>query len=135
MPYLKLYSVFISHAWPYDGDYHRLVDLLNVAPYFSWRNMSVPEHDPRGETGRRLRAGLANQIRPANIVLIISGMYVNYSRWIQEEMDIAYQMDKPIVGLIPRGALMTPTQVQNVAEEMVGWTTSSIVAAIRWWAI
>lgn len=34
MPYLKTYNLFISHAWAYGESYHRLVNLLNQAPYF-----------------------------------------------------------------------------------------------------
>ena len=46
MPELKTYDLFISHAWKYNEDYYRLVDMLNNAPNFKWRNYSVPEHDP-----------------------------------------------------------------------------------------
>lgn len=37
MPYLKTYNLFISHAWAYGESYHRLVNLLNQAPYSSTR--------------------------------------------------------------------------------------------------
>ncbi len=42
----KTYNIFISHAWRYSEDYYRLVEMLNNAPYFKWRNYSVPQHDP-----------------------------------------------------------------------------------------
>ena len=46
MPRLKTYDVFISHAWSYHDNYYRMVNFLNDAPRFNWRNYSVPEHDP-----------------------------------------------------------------------------------------
>ena len=47
MPTLKTYDVFISHAWKYSDDYDRIVEFLNKAPNFKWRNYSVPRHDPK----------------------------------------------------------------------------------------
>ena len=58
-------------------------------------------------------------------------MYVNHRRWIQEEIDIAIYYEKPIIGVTPWGQERVPIEVQNVAKEMVGWQTNSIVAAIR----
>jgi len=136
MPYLKTYDLFISHAWKYGGEYDRLVDLLNKAPYFRWRNYSCPKHDPAidpdSEAGKiKLIQELRNQIRPVNCVIILSGMYVAYSYWIQKEINIAVEYNKPIIGVRPWGAQRVPTAVQQVANEIVGWNTDSIVNAIR----
>lgn len=140
MPALKTYDLFISHAWKYSEDYRRVVRLLESAPNFVFRNYSVPEHDPVLDPDdecdrRKLRAALDRQIRPVNCVLIISGMYVPYSYWIQQDVGIAASYGKPIVGLIPRGAERIPMAVSNAAKEMVGWTTDSIVAAVRKYSI
>lgn len=43
MPYLKIYDLFISHAWTYNYDYYKLVDILRKAPCFYFRNYSVPK--------------------------------------------------------------------------------------------
>ncbi len=136
MPTLYPYRLFISHAWSYDDDYDRLENLLNNASYFSWRNYSVPRDkpvvDPSTEVGyRTLRKALDDQIRPVQCVLIASGMYATYRQWIQVEMDIARGYKKPIIGVIPWGQQRTPEAVRTVANEMVNWSTSSIVAAIR----
>ncbi len=42
MPPLKIYDLFISHAWFYSKGYNKLVELLNAANYFKWRNTAVP---------------------------------------------------------------------------------------------
>lgn len=138
MPALKTYDLFISHVWRRDenSEYYRLVGLLKEASNFSWRNYSVPEHDPLGtKTDKELREALDRQIRPINCFVIIAGMYAKYRKWIQEEMSIAIAYNKPIVGVIPWGQERTPAEVQSAAKEMVGWNTSSIVAAIRKWSI
>lgn len=136
MPELKTYDLFISHAWRYNADYYRLVELLNAAPNFKWRNYSVPEHDPKvdpdSDAGKRvLLAGLDNQIRPVNCVLILAGMYAHYSYWINKEIEIAQKYNKPIIGIYPWGQIIAPRVVQDAAIEMVGWRTDSIVSAIR----
>ena len=136
MPRLKTYDLFICHAWRYDDDYHRLVTLLEAAPLFKWRNHSVPQHDPLdARTARRLRVSLDRQIRPASVVLVISGMYVNYRDWIQYEMEVAEHYHKPVIGIRPRGSKRVPVAVRQAAATMVGWNTRSIVRAIRKYAI
>ncbi len=136
MPNLRTYSIFISHAWRYSDDYNRLVKLLNEAPLFRWRNYSDPKHDPvidpDTDVGRRkMKEKLDDQIRPVHCVIVISGMYVAHSYWIQTEIDIANRYQKPIIGVRPWGQERIPQAVQDVADEMVGWNTDSIVSAVR----
>ena len=128
----KDYRIFISHAWKYDDDYYRLENLLKKDPYFSFYNHSVPNHDPLiANNDYELTQLLFNQIRGTHVVLIIAGMYVNYSKWIQKEIDIAIYYNKPIIGIKPWGRQYTPIQVQEDADEMVSWNTSSIIDAIE----
>lgn len=132
MPALRNYHLFISHAWKYDDDYRRLVNLLNTAPHFRWSNYSVPQHNPLDANNtRKLEKELQDQIRPSSVVLVISGMYVNYREWIEYEIEVAEHYGKPIVGIRPRGAERIPVLVNKAAKEMVNWNTNSIVAAIR----
>jgi len=132
MPKLKTYRIFISHAWEYNYDYYRLTEMLKDAPYFNWKNYSVPEHDPKHvRTKKELIQALYNQIRPTNIVIILAGMYVPYREWIQKEIDIALELGKPILGVLPWGAQRIPRAIQDYADEIVRWNTASIVDAIR----
>ena len=138
MPKLKTYDLFLSHVWHRveNSEYYRLEMFLSEEPYFYWRNYSVPEHDPlETKTDGELRQALDRQIAPINCFLVVSGMYVNHRRWIQEEIDIAISYGKPIIGVAPWGQERMPIEVQNVAKEMVGWQTSSIVAAVRRWSL
>jgi hypothetical protein len=130
------YRIFISHAWRYSSDYRRFVALLNSAERFRWRNYSVPRHDPKidpsSPVGRlSLLAALRHQLQPVHCVVVLSGMYAAHRYWIGRELDLATEFEKPIVGVIPWGALRTPEAVAEVADEMVGWRVASIVGAIR----
>ena len=135
MPSLRTYSDFVSHAWRYGGDYERMVDLLNDAPSFSWRNLSVPRANRfETSTDAELAEELRDQMRTAHVVLILGGVYVSHSKWIQKEIDLArgyWTTAKPIVGVRPWGSTNLPAAVTASAETIVGWNTSSVVQAIR----
>jgi len=132
MPALHQYRLFISHAWRYSGGYDVLVKYLAAAPNFNHANYSVPESKAfEGLSNAQLKEQLKAQIRSTQVCLIIAGMYVNHSDWIQLEIEFAQSLNKPIIGLNPWASQRTPAAVQNAAREMVNWNTSSIVAAIR----
>lgn len=129
---MTTYYVFISHAWRYHDDYDRIEKLLNNAPRFLWRNFSVPKHDPAiANNVSALKKELDDQIRPTQAVLILSGLYVSHSNWIEYEINKAVAWGKWIVGVTPWGNQNVPKLVRDYADTIVGWNTSSIVEAIR----
>jgi alpha-amylase/alpha-mannosidase (GH57 family) len=96
----------------------------------------VPQHDPLIDPSTlagkaKLTELLNRQVRPANCVLILGGMYAAYSEWIIKEIKLAQNLNKPIIGIYPRGQQNIPLAVQNAAIELVRWNTSSIISAIR----
>lgn len=132
MPYLHDHKLFISHAWRYSDRYKRAVNFLNDAPNFKWSNYSVPEDKAfSGMSSEELCEQMKRQIRPVQCVIIVSGMYVNHSGWIQYEMDFAKTIGKPILGIKRWGEQRAPQSVINCADEMVAWNSTSIVSAIR----
>src|SRR6185436_6293870 len=119
MPSLRSYQVFISHAWNYSRDYWRIVRFLNEALFFRWNNLSVPEHNPIfGDSDEDLKFELRNQMRPADVFLIIAGMYAAHSYWIDFELQFARRIGRPIIGIYPWGSLRVPLAIKNAAVEM-----------------
>ena len=106
MPRLRPYDLFLSHAWDYDDDYYRLENLLLQAPNFWWNNLSVPSHDGiRGaKTNQDIARVLEAQIQSADCVLVVSGMYCSHRDWIQAEIDMALNHQRPINWHLPVGA-------------------------------
>jgi hypothetical protein len=104
--------------------------MLDGAPNFTWQNLSVPRHDPILNS-EELTKQLNNQMRPADIFVILAGMYVAHSDWIQYEINFARRIGRPILGIRPWGNTVLPVAVQNGADEIVGWNSPSIVSAIR----
>lgn len=129
MPALRTYNVFISHAWAYSEDYYRVEEFLNEAPNFAWHNLSVPEHDRL--SSQDLEARLRDQMRPADVFLIIGGMYATHSDWIDFELSFARRIGRPIIGIQKWGGERMPVAIQSAAREIVGWSTAGIVGAIR----
>ncbi|WP_297104644.1 TIR domain-containing protein [uncultured Devosia sp.] len=124
--------LFISHSWSYSERYNSMVNLLVNRPYFEWQNYSVPESKAfLGLSASSLKEQLRNQIRPVQCVIIIGGMWTNYSDWIQFEIDFAKSIDKPILGVRPRSAKVMPQAVINASDAVVNWNSDSIVAGIR----
>lgn len=127
-----MYNLFISHAWKYNSEYYNLVNMLNNASYFSWKNYSVPQHDALDtQTNKELDEALHRQISPCSCVLIIAGMYYNHRKWIQKELDIANSYGKPIIVIRPRGQERMPSELLSESYYHVNWNTESVVSAIR----
>lgn len=127
------YNIFISHSWSYGDQYEGLVSLLNQAPYFSYKNYSVPKNDPIHNAGNamQLKTAIRGQMKYASCVIILAGVYSTYSKWINIEIELARELGKTIIAVQPWGAERTSTVVKNNADYIVGWNTSSIVNAIR----
>lgn len=132
MPALKTRMLFISHAWRYNEHYEKVVEWFDTAQHFDWRNCSVPSDDALPDkTKKGLEAGLTRQLSPAQGIIILAGMYAAHSSWIDYEIDEAVRMNKIIIGVKPWGAERLPVKVQNAANIMVGWNSSSIIQAVR----
>ena len=136
MPPLKTRMIFISHAWKYDEHYHTLVKWFNEEANFSWSNCSVPSHDALPDkTSKGLSAGMTRQIAPAQVVIILGGMYTAHSAWIEYEIKEAQRMDKVIIGVRPWGQERVPVIVQYASIcTPVGWNRRSVIDAIRTFA-
>ena len=136
MPNLRDYHIFISHSWDYNNHYQRICDWLNNASYFDWTNYSVPVERPLDVKGTNdLKDKLRQRISNSSCVIIMSGMYVDYSEWIDFEINTAVSFNKPIIGIEPWGQERVPTKVQKAAKKMVGWNSSSVIDAVRTYAL
>jgi hypothetical protein len=136
MPSLRNYHILISHSWDYNNHYETISVWLNDTPYFLWTDYSVPITRPLTVSGvNELKQKIRNRISLCSCVIILSGMYVAYSDWIDFEIDTAVSMGKPIVGVKPWGQERIPTKVQDNADIMIVWNSASVVDAVRRYAV
>lgn len=133
MPHLRNRMVFISHAWRYDTHYNKIEEWLNSAQNFSWSNCSVPSTNALPDkTSAGLSRGMTRQINPAQVVLIIGGMYTAHSAWIEYEISEARRLNKTIIGIKPWGQQRVPRIVQEASVcPVIGWNQASVIRAVR----
>lgn len=130
--------VFISHSWAYSGHYATLSKWIFGQSWrvgqasLDLRNYSVPVTDPilGAKTDKALREAIYRQICRSHVVVIPTGMYANYSKWIGKEIDGARAYGKPILAVDLRGALRTSSVVGGSAAQCVAWNSNSVVSAI-----
>lgn len=136
MPELKNYRIFISHSWDYNEHYEKVKEWLNNSTYFKWSNYSVPFSNPIETSSKEeLKEKIENKISLCNCIIILSGMYVSYSEWIDFEIEAAGKLSKPIIGVKPWGNEKIPSEVSLWSDTVVGWNSSSVVKAVREYAL
>src|SRR5271170_1705592 len=102
---------FISHSWSYSGHYTTLAGWVSNKNWrigqasLDLRDFSVPKSHPihNVTSERQLRAALYAQIARSHVIIIPTGMYTNYSKRIQMEIDGAKLYSKPILAVNPWG--------------------------------
>ncbi len=130
--------VFISHSWSYSGHYDTLFSWIFERPWrygqasIRFRNFSVPSTDPilDAPTDTALREAIYRQICRSHVVVIPTGMYANYSKWIGKEISGARAYTKPILAVDPRGAQRTSGVVGAAATKVAAWSSQSVVNGI-----
>ena len=128
----KEYKLFISHSWNYSDAYDGVIKLLNKAD-ISFVNHSVPKDDPihTNGTDKELREAIRNKMRNTSCLIILAGVYSTYSRWINEEVEIAKSYGKKIIAIEPWASERTSKFVKDNADVIVKWQSSSLISAIK----
>lgn len=131
-----MYNLFISHSWAYSDAYEKLINLLDLAPDFYYKNYSVPINDPihNAQNDSKLKAAIKEQMSHASCILVLAGVYSTYSKWINIEINLAkkgFTVPKKVIAIEPWGAERTSLVVKKNSDQIVKWQTSSIIKAIK----
>ena len=119
----EIYNIFISQLKDDDEEYNRFIGKLEASHDFQWKNHSISDETDKQQ--------LNEQMKDVDVVIILSGMYSKNKDLIQEEIDLASKLGKPIVIIRPYGMENVPGRIEDAASEVVGWNTSCIVDSIR----
>ena len=122
--------VFISHSWSYSDHYETLASWISNKRWrfgqasLNLRDYSVPKDDPihNAPTQRKLQEAIFAKIARSHVIVIPTGMYANYSKWIGKEIAGAKSYTKPILAVNPRNQQRTSSTVSAAAGMTVGWT-------------
>ena len=126
-------SVFICHSYRHSDIYDELRTRLRRANYFSLRNESVPDDmlimSDRPEVVREeIRARIAR----SDVVLILTKPIAGRSPWLQEEIKIAKECEKPIIAITRRKRDKKSRLVLESADRHVDtWRIDDVIRAIR----
>lgn len=131
-----MYRIFISHSWAYSAQYDKVEEFLKKEG-IQYYNHSVPKDDPVHTNGsdRQLREKIDAKIKGCSCVIILAGVYATYSKWINIEIELAQNYNKPIIAVQPWGAERTSTVVKDAADTIVKWNAKSVANAVRDYAI
>jgi hypothetical protein len=130
--------VFISHSWSYSDQYERLAEWIFNGNWSSgqasinFMDFSVPKNDPihNAPNDTALKEAIFSKIARCHVVVIPTGMYANYSKWIQKEIEGARHHGRPILAVDPWGQQRSSSVVGGAASKKVGWNSESVVKGI-----
>ncbi len=130
---MRTYNLFISHSWSYSDKYEKLERLLRKKSYFRFKNYSIPRDNPIHKKGsdQELQQAIMDKMRFCSAILILAGVYADYSKWIKKEILMAKNKTKPIIAIEYWGSERTSQTVKDNADIIVKWNSGSIVKAIR----
>ncbi len=124
--------VFASHAFQEHDDYYRLFEYLESTTKFFYANSAIPGKVPDEDTEEALKDELREQIEPAEIVIILAGLYDEFHEWIDFTLLLAKSLDKPVIAIEHFGSTQEiAPEIAEIADEVVAWNERSIVDAVR----
>ena len=96
-------DVFISHAWRPHPEWKQVVDLIDEIPDLSWRNYSVPWHDPalriQSDIGfESISTTYKTQIIPCHVCIVLTDLYKAKSNvlWLNLAREHAINYEIPL---------------------------------------
>lgn len=130
--------VFISHSWAHSGHYETLAQWIKEGNWQAgpdsliFLDYSVPKDDPihNAPNSTALRQKIREKIGKSHVVVIPTGMYATFSKWINEEIAGANAYGKPILAVNLWGSVRHSSVVGDAAQKTVGWNQKSVVNGI-----
>ena len=124
--------VYVTHSFASHSDYHRVFEYLEAVPNFFYRNCSVPEHPPSVGGKEALKEEYRTQMKMAEVVIVLSSLYVENEFWTSYQMDAAQASNLPLIAMEPFGVnAKVPAELAKRAAAVVGWNERLIVDAVR----
>jgi hypothetical protein len=124
--------IFVTHAFASHPDYHRVFEYLEALPNFFYRNCSVPDHLPATGGKEALKEEYRTQLKSAEVVVVLSSLYIENEYWTTYQMDAAQANNLPLVAVEPFGGhTKVPAELTKRAAEVVGWNERLLADAVR----
>ena len=95
--------LFVTHLYAPDETYFRVFEYLESQPNFYYRNLSTPDKPPRSKEKEAIREDLRRQMADAEVVVVLSTLYLRDPTGIEYQCLYAQSCDKPMVVMEPFG--------------------------------
>ena len=93
--------LFVTHLYAPDESYFRVFEYLESQPNFFYRNLATPDKPPRSKEKEAIREDLRRQMADAEVVVVLSTLYLRDAAAIEYQCLYAESSDKPMVVLEP----------------------------------
>jgi hypothetical protein len=124
--------IYVTHAFTSHPDYHRVFEYLEAVPNFFYRNCSVIDHPPATGGKEALKEEYRTQLKTAEVVVVLSSLYLENEYWTAYQMDAAQANNVPLIAMEPfGGTVKVPAELAKRAAETVAWNERLIVDAVR----
>ena len=124
--------LYVTHSFASHSDYHRVFESLEAIPNFFYRNCSVPDHPPSTGGKEALKEEYRTQMKMAEVVIVLSSLYIENEFWTSYQMDAAQASNLPLIAMEPFGvSAKVPAELAKRAAVVVGWNERLIVDAVR----
>ena len=124
--------LFVTHLYAPDEAYFRVFEYLESQPNFYYKNLATPEKPPRTKEKEAIREDLRRQITEAEVVVLLSALYVLDPVMVEFQGLYAQSCDKPLIVMEPFGTDMkVPDKLREMADEVLGWNGRDMADAIR----
>ena len=124
--------IYVTHAFASNPDYHRVFEYFEALPNFFYRNVSVPDHPPQAGGKEALKEEYRIQLKSAEVVVVLSSLYLENEYWTTYQMDAAQASNLPLVAVEPFGVnIKVPAELAKRAAEVVGWNERLLIDAVR----
>jgi len=124
--------LFVTHLYAPDESYFRVFEYLESQPNFFYTNLAAPEKPPRSKEKEAIREDLRRQMSDAEVVVVLSSLYLRDPVAIEYQCLYAQSCDKPLVILEPFGTTdPVPAKLREMSDEVVAWNGRELADAIR----
>lgn len=132
------YPLFVSYGWLPDDGTQRLYSLLENyrirhVPDFSYQLSSISKDDPVQHlpSKKALAMAIEEKMRPCSCLVVLAGVFEEYKRWIDLELDIAKKLKKPVILVEAADPKHTSAKEKRNAQKIVKWDAKELGEAIE----
>lgn len=124
-------SLYVSHVFHESDDYLRFFEYLESVDNFFYTNCAKPDEMPKGSPDE-FKNALLEQIKPAEIVIILGTLYERKREWVSYQIEVAKARSLPVICVNAFGATVVLSRdLLEKADAIVDWNEREIVDAIR----